>query len=239
MFFFKRKKIVVDSFTSIGIVAEDYPIEKASKFIPNWWKTLPAYNTSTNSHGVEIQGGTMKGCLGFMDLYTNGFIVPLWADLNLRVDNGKFSYQFGAKTDSFGSVLHHPPHLYNNRYKNHLHFKIGTPWLFREKTGVKFVMTPCCYTTIEEIPKLSILNGVLSFDRTHSGNINGFALLENTPYQYNMKAGMPFIQLIPMTEDEVTVKNHHVTSAEWENLKYTFMPNKFYFWGITRRKTKK
>lgn len=236
IFAIKKSKITVDCFTTIGAAATDYPIERASAFVPNWWKTLPHYNSCSTEHGVEVQTGTMKGCLGFIDLYANGFVMPLWCDLNLKIDENKFSYQLGAKSDAFGAVIHHKPDQYNNRFKNHVHFKIAAPWLFFEKTGVKFVITPCSWTGIEEFPKLSFLNGIVSFNTSHSCNINGFALQENLPYQYNMKAGFPLAHIIPITDKQVEIKIHHIDPFEWEKLTLSVMPNKFYSWGISRRK---
>jgi hypothetical protein len=235
MFWKKRKQIHLDCFTSSATIASDNPIEKASNFIPNWWKSLPISYDINTEHGVECQLPTMKGCLGFMDLYATGVVVPLWSDLNFKVFDNRFAYQFAS---SYGKIENHSIQQYNT-YKNFVHFKIIAPWLFKEKTGVKFLLKSCIWSMLEHAPKLSIVSGVMSFDINQACNVNGFASYQKQSYQYNLRAGMPLMHIIPLSDKEVVPHVHVLSEQEWEQLNMTTKPYKFLQWGIHRRKLKK
>lgn len=228
----RKKQIHVDCFAPSETIVSDNPIDVASNFIPSWWKGLSPSYTIRTEHGVECQLPTMKGCLGFIDLYTSGLIVPLWSDLNFKVENGRFAYQFAS---NYSKIEHHSKEQHNS-YKNHVHFKIVAPWLIKEKTGVKFLLTSCVWSVLEHAPKLSIVNGVMSFDINQACNINGFAMSEKNAYQYNLKAGMPLMHMIPISEKEVIPHVHAVSLEEWERLNMTTKPYKFFQWGIHRKK---
>jgi hypothetical protein len=233
MFLFKKRKIYLDCFTQHGIVAQDNPIQKASNFIPDWWKKLPKGYQHKTELGVDIFKPTMKGCLGFIDLYRSGLIVPLWSDLNFKVQNGQFYYQF-AHND--GVIGHHNSEQHLGGLKNLLHFKIISPWFFKETRGINFFVTSCIWSSLDHMPKLHILNGVVNFKINQACNINGFASLENQPYQYNLEAGMPLVQIIPLSEEDVIPVIHTVSEAEWMKISRNTTPYKFLNWGITRKK---
>lgn len=233
MFLFKNRKIHVDCFTNIGIYATDNPIQKASEFIPNWWKNLKATVDLKDSNGIVIPAPTMKSCMGFIDLYRSGFIIPMWSDLYFKIENNNFSYQFSSK---MGSIAHHSPFQYNYAYKHLVHFKIEVPWFFKEKTGVKFSVSSCIWTMLEKMPKISLLSGVVDFKYQPSCNINGFSSLENQPYQYNIEAGTPMLHLIPFSEKEVVPHIHTLSIEEYQKMLHRMQPYKSLRWGLSRKK---
>lgn len=235
MFWKKNSKIHLDCITPIPTAASDNPIDKASNFIPSWWKNLPISYADTNELGVEYPRATMKGCLGFIDLYASGLILPLWSDLNIKVENDSYVYQYAAKT---GVLDHHPPVQYNNTFKGQVHFKIVAPWLLSEKTGVRFLLTGCTWATLEKTPKITIVSGVVNFDVNQACNVNAFISLDNQPYQYNLKAGMPLMHIIPLSEKELVTHIHVVDSAEWDKINLKSKPYKFVQWGIHKRRLK-
>ena len=77
MFFFKKKNIVVDCFTTSVTAYKYHPIKKASEFLPEWWKKVPAYNnvSSPYSNNMMVERTSIKKCTGFTSLYKNGFIL--------------------------------------------------------------------------------------------------------------------------------------------------------------------
>lgn len=231
MFFIKNSKIHLDCFTDIEIYATDNPIKKASHFIPNWWKNLPNRKTSI-VNGIEKELPTMKGCTGFLDLFSRGLIIPMWTDLYLKVENNRHNCLM--KNPSPTST--HPSYMFNDQYKNHVHLKIETPWILKEKTGAKFFFTGCVWNTLEQYPKLTILPGVDEYKNQYSTNINAFLSLENQPYQYNIDAGTPIIHIIPLSEKTVVPHVHVLDSVEMKKLRGSELNYKFTNWAIERRK---
>ena len=233
MVLFRNKKIHIDCFTSVGIYATDNPIQKASNFIPEWWKKLTPNVTFKDTNQVEIEKPTMRSCMGLIDLYRAGFIIPMWSDLNFKIQNNDFFYQFAS---NMGEINHHLPFQYNNAYKNLVHFKIVVPWYFREKTGVQFLATGCVWSSLEKMPKISLLNGVLNFKYQAMCNINGFVSLEGQPYQYNIEAGTPMMHLIPMSDKDIQLHIHTLSDTDFNKMTSHLLPYKFLRWGLHRRK---
>jgi len=56
----------------------------AKKLMPEWYKKLKPKIEGFN----ECDAGTVKKCMPFMDSVSNGFIIPLWADLFIKVEKG-------------------------------------------------------------------------------------------------------------------------------------------------------
>jgi len=238
MFFFSAKKIHIDCFTNYGIIAEDNPIRKASHFIPEWWRTLPNSITLHDYNGVQYDSVTMKGCTGFIDLYSRGIIMPLWVDLNFKVSNSAYFYRVAnLMTDNKDVPIEsHHKEQHNFQFSNFAHFKIKSPWVFKEKTGVNFSLNACLWNNLQEIPKLHILSGVLNFKTQSSTHINGFASFENQPYQYNIKSGTPMVHFIPLDKRDVVPHIHILSDIEWQKMKKSSCLYKFTKWNINRKK---
>lgn len=233
MFFFKRKKIHLDCFTQFGVIANNCPIEKTSEFIPDWWKGLPKVIKSISNFGVEIENPTMRSCMGFAELYRLGVTIPLWSDLNIRASNDNYSYQFKLPNSS---ISEHPPEQSGSTFKDFIHLKISNNWFFKEKTGVDFLLTENPWEKLLNYPKMQIMSGVLNFNYQHTCNINAFLSKENQPYQYNLTAGMPLAQLVPLSDKQVEPHIHVISDVEYTNIIRAHVPNKFTFWGQTNKK---
>lgn len=233
MFFFKPKKIHLDCFTKQASIATDNPIAKSSTFIPEWWKRLPKTKSFKTQYGVDLKKPTMRGCLGFIDLYRHGVVMPLWSDLSFRVHNNQYSYQFAHRS---GEIIQHQEDQYTGGFPNKVHFKLISPWRLEEKTGVKFVFTSCIWSNLDLMTKLNLMTGIVEFKTNSTCHVNGFASLENQPYQYDLLAGMPLVQIIPMSDAEVIPHIHILTDAEWNSLNEYSIPYKFANWGIHKRK---
>ena len=216
MFFFKPKSIHIDCFTSSENVATYNPIRRAIHFIPEWWKKLDkTYMELDLPSAIEIESPTMKTCVGFVELYRHGLIIPLWSDLALEVINREYRYKFAIRK---GNIGNHSPKQHGDSFNNHLHMKITSPWLLKEKTGVKFLYKGCTWTLLNEAPKITVLDGVLNFKHQISTNINCMAAVEPTPYKYTLQAGMPFTQLIPLSDKPVVPHIHVLNEEEYRRM---------------------
>jgi len=216
-FWFKKNTTVVDAFTSSSIVYEQYPIVKAARGVPEWWKRLPA---STPKKGFEmIPEGTMKSCNGFTDLYSKGFILPLWTDVAVElshIENVKiWKYQFADNTsiiqlhdyESFAGMV--DPNLYQ-------HFKIISPWVLSSKKETPFLMTQPVWTGGDSLCKYVNLPGVVEFKYQYSINVNTmWEYIPGQVRQVTLEAGMPLVHLIPLTEDRVEIRCHEISTEEF------------------------
>lgn len=60
--------------------------QPASKFIPDYYKKIPV----KSNVGDQKNSLTVKKCLPFIDVMTQGYIIPLWCDVQLSfTDDGK------------------------------------------------------------------------------------------------------------------------------------------------------
>lgn len=223
MFFFKRKEIVLDCFTTRPDVYTYFPIQPASKLIPDWWKKLPS-NYTTN--GLD-QNPTLKGCPGFIDYYSSAISIPLWADLSIKTTESNKSVEWLCADRNTQIQAHDLAQLgsYLNRNK-FIHLKIVTPWLLNCKEEIKFVFSGnnWCLDTPQD---LVIPNGVTNFKYQNSVNINMLLFFRGNQI-LKLNANSPVINMFPMTEKKVKLKINLVSEEEYSKISQLFATNFFY-----------
>jgi hypothetical protein len=222
MFFFKRKKIVVDCFTSDVAVFNYSPVQKSVNFIPEWWKYMPKSHKLVVSEGIEVERATIKGCQGFIDLYKSGFMLPLWADLIIEVDPENWKYVFSDKSPP---INWHNSAQMGRTFENYHHLKIESPWLFSEKTGVNFIFLQPSWNHIHYFYNFHAVPGVLNYNYQPGTAINMFVPKRNLRIEMNHHD--PLAQIIPLSENDVEVKNHLVSVHEFARLSTISYETKF------------
>jgi len=211
MFLFKKKTITVDAFTPLDQVQEFFEIKRAIEYAPEWWKKLPNSYTENTPQGIDIKLSTMKRCAGFIDLYTKGFIMPMWVDTVIKTfADGTYTY-VTANGSQFIST--HDPRQSGELANSTMHLKIGTPWLFKEKTGVNFLFTEPMWNNIATRPSVRTVPGVVNYKYQHSTHVNLLLPKQNQQIEFN--AGEPLTHIIPITEDNVQVVCHLVSEEEY------------------------
>ena len=148
------KKIKLECFTADAAIHKFFPISPAKKFIPEWFKNIPP--------AVE-QTATIKHCEGFNNLYSRGWVIPMWSDLLIETDKeGWYRYQYSGTFDSFpGSdrgaepIDYHNSTQLGNKFPDHLHLKLLSPWIIKEKTGVEINSICCDYFMKNSLSKNS------------------------------------------------------------------------------------
>lgn len=220
MFYFIRKKIVVDCFINYPFILENFPIRKAIKASPTWWKNLPpTYQQLDNFLNIKNIWPTMKTCPGFTDLFTQSWVYPLWADYQVSTtETGNFLWK--CAVDFCPEIISHPETQHQNSFDEYIHLKLKSPWLFFEKTGINFAFIGNDWDLLKSAPQLRILPGVLDFKNNHTPNVNFFLPRANA--SYHLLAGLPFVHLIPLTEKRVEFRTHCITDSEMrEKQKFT------------------
>jgi hypothetical protein len=219
LFFFKPTIITVDCFCSDEIIFHNFQPDKANKFVPENWKTLPAFiEQSVNPNSkLVLKTPTLKRCNGFTDLFSNGFIIPNWADFQVEMlkDGRYISAGHNAEEPNTHFGSHSRLQYGYELYKNSSHIKIDSPWLLKEKTGVKFTWNGCSWHNTDNLENFYILSAVVDYRYQSGTNINAFQR-KNTIVKFN--AGDPLIHLIPISEKKVKLKHHLVSTTEFNQM---------------------
>lgn len=214
MIFFKKSKITIDAFTNVTGVYEYFPIQHANKFIPEWWKRIPGSLDLPNSVGINVKTPTMKTCSGFIDLYNQGFVLPLWADLVFETkETGEYAFQFSNPESTMNS---HMSKQFGNQLKDKIHLKIISPWYLKEKSGVKFLLFQPVWNHLTSYPEFNMPPGVVDFKNQVVSNVNMFVPAKDA--RYEVKNNTPLMHIIPLTDKNVQIKHHLVDDKEYNKL---------------------
>lgn len=207
-FFVKNKPIIVDTFTTNSTVYEFAEIKPAIHFLPQWWKNLPSKYTPDTAQNIELS--TIKKCAGFVDNYKNGFIMPLWCDLQINSSPTEWSVR-----PSLSNVIINPhdKQQYGPKFDDYWHMKIVSPWIFREKTGVKFVWTQPIWNMIGINENIMFAPGIMEYKYQHSTNINLFLSRKNSDFL--IEYGTPLVHIFPLSEKPIEIRNHLVDTVEY------------------------
>lgn len=200
-FWFKRKKIILDCFTTDALTYDRYKPVRAGYHFPEWFKDL------------DPKQSNLRGCIGFKEFFKNAISLSLWTTLQVQVDTvlKKWSWVSGNPID----VHQHNPSGYGNFLNPNMydHVKIVTPWLLKTNRYVQFgwVDSFWCRDNYNYV----FPNAVVDYFYQHGTPINMFIRLHGDPYQFCIEAGQPLIFLIPLTEEKVKIKTHLVSEQEY------------------------
>jgi hypothetical protein len=214
MFFFcKPSKIAVDCFTTHESSFHLAPIDLAVKYFPDWWKRLPKSIMAPNPVTLEL--GTLKKCYGLIELYKSSLILPLWSDIVIepKPDNVYWWQCADGQTE----IHSHPYQQIGDAFRNYHHGKINSPWFLKEKSGIKFMLSPCQWSLLPVSNDLNLLSGISEFKYQHATNINFFLNLENKN-RLLLEAGTPLYHIIPLSSKSITVKQHLLTTQEFDKM---------------------
>lgn len=208
---FNRPSIItLDCFTYRTDVHNLHPISKGAKYIPQWWKDLPAFYESNLAPLT-----TMKKCRGFTDLYDNSIVVPMWTDLVISYDQNGIQYQFA---DGISELATHNDSQKTGFLEGHGNFKLTSPWLFKTKKEINFMTFKPVYNYPAGMD-FEVLPGILNFKYQSVVNMNIALPKVASVKKFMIEANTPIWQLAPMTEKRVEIKNHVISRDEFLNLK--------------------
>lgn len=214
-FWFKKKPVVLDCFTSHLYCYDRFPITKATKHIPQWYKNLSKGNYTDPNKPHQI---TMKNCSGFIDYFSNSFAIPMWDYAHFRADSENVDIVCESVR-----IDEHPRHQYegflNSTYR---HIKINTPWLIHSKSKVKFIQTRplwCCEPR-HQPERILHAQGVTDFYYQNSTNFNGF-IKKPEPGEsarvITLEPGTPLVFYTPLEDVNITLKLHLIKEDEYNS----------------------
>lgn len=210
MFLFKKRKLVVDCFTSNMNAFELFPIQQSIKFVPEWWKNAPKEYEVRELFPVS----TIKRCPAIIEQYKHGLIIPLWSDLAIAARGGdNWEIKFSNPNTS---IEPHDSKQWSsfadpNKYK---HFKLMSPWALQTKEEIYWQYSKPVWS-FPVNSNLFIAPGIIDFKTQHSTHVNLLMPLEARP-PYVINAGQPIAQLMPLSDREVDIRLHLISEDEYK-----------------------
>jgi len=217
--FNRKRKVIVDCFTSLVPAYEQTPIVKSIKTVPNWWKKLPRVDKPVLEENGYQEKVNMKKCYGFIELYKRGVVIENWSDIIFNVTQENFSFytKIGDKPTA------HSKNQFVEGFNDFHHVKLISPWVFKTNENIHFLFLGTEWSI--EYP-IKMLPGVLNFKENHSTNVNMLLPKYKEPYEFILPQGMPLAQVIPLNDDiNVEFRNHLVSDGELLKYYQNFLPS--------------
>jgi hypothetical protein len=189
----------------------------ASDAIPDWWRAMPPFQPSINNPDGKkmiIENGSSnaspKKCVPMLDAMTSGYIIPLWADVQVRQVHGKPYITWRVKREVF--TLHgamaekvERPEGYSSDV-----LKFLNPWRVETSPGYSILVTqPFGYrkTPLQAIP------AVIDSDKSTLELLPPMWIKEG--FEGIIEKGTPMVQITPFKREN------------WK-AEYSFMPENHY-----------
>lgn len=182
-----------------GVTPEFFP-KPAKNFLPSWYKQTPSYNGKKEvyENGASF---TIKKCAPVFDALTAGYIIPTWADVWVKNENGNRTVisptpTMKVTTHSIGQFAKHP--LQNNTDA----LKFMNPWSIKTPKGYS-----CMFVTPFHNPNpyFEAFEAIVDTDTFYSPTNLPF-LLKDPDFEGLIPAGTPIIQVIPFKRDPWVMK---------------------------------
>lgn len=221
-----KKPIVLECFTDRKEVFEFAKPDFANKFLPDWWKNIP---TSMPHPDGFTRTATAKKCVGIIDYYKHGVMLPLWSDLAVEigpVGTEQYRWQF---SDARSHAEMHSFSQFNNYLdpKNIQHLKLISPWGFYCEEDVYWDFADAAWARVAT-NELKIVPGCVQFKYQPATNINIFFYRTAERQVINFNFGEPLVRITPISERPLKLKYSFVTSEEFNNRSAIGCPIKFF-----------
>lgn len=208
----------LEFFSSVPGLAETFPIKPSKEVIPKWAYAAKAdYIKTKDRHEIHI-----FKCPGIFEMYTTGFIVNSWHDIDIETDGERFRMTIpDAKLETLlgKEAIQEQTHsgiakfLPKRPWSCKSILKINTPWHVLAPKGVKLLMIPIPYSDYHDFEScIGILDPALSTEINVQGYWNNLS-----PGKHYIRAGTPLAQLIPITEKtlEFVVRDANQYDLAW------------------------
>lgn len=214
MFWKKKKKdtIVVNAYTDRKDQYDAYQPMLARKFLPDWWKKLPQHRETDMPGYDTMPVATLKTCPAINGILKEGIIFPAWCELHAKVDAG--GNRFFHAVPDYIQMVEHDRRDFEHHKPGLAHIKITSPWTLVEETGVQWVWmkpdwhhdNPLSYWTVP---------GLIEYKYQHAC-LNNIFIPHDT--QLTIPAGLPWLQLVPMSDKPVEIHCHLISSEKQNQL---------------------
>lgn len=215
------KIVFVPSSKQVGSAIE--PPTTAKKFLPDWYKKIPAFDSrNPEFKGNQLLGVGLKMCMPFFDATTGGYIQRTWTDIYIGLKDGIVSWAT-ANEPSIMAVREKPSILLTDNYYP-IEFVWQRQWSARLPKGYSLLITHPHNRLDLPFQTLSGLVDSDFFYHTPVGNIPFFI---QKGFQGFIPAGTPMYQMIPVKRDDWQSQIAEYDEGETFRLNH-IMKRKFY-----------
>ena len=213
------KKIIFKARSKAEFEIYDKPIP-ASQYIPEWWRNMTPYDISPeNPEGKKVilnnrtSNATAKKCTPMLDGLTSGYIIPLWADVQISQNNGfpqiawkTLNNVFELHGQSSKNVL--PPPGYSS-----IVFKYLNCWIPITPKGYSTMITaPAGY---QDLP-FKAIPAVVDTDR--SSIVLVFPMWIKDGFEGIVERGTPMVQLTPFKREDWQSEFSYYENGEYAGI---------------------
>ena len=193
-------------------LSENVPPIKATKCIPSWWKNTPLKREGASS---KTELGTIKSCPGFIDLFQYAYVIRMWCDSVIEIDD-KGNYEWKTSSDLFSFEGHS-----DSQYKDHLPeyvsnniagvIKANCPWRLKTPKNVSVLQLPMEYHFNKDF---EVLSGVVHTDVCHDISQQ---MVFSKSGSYFIERGTPMAMYFPFRRDELNLVVRDETEEDVKN----------------------
>jgi len=197
--FFKKNNPKVTFFTEVEGLIESSPIVPLINHIPQWFKSVKP--------DIDAIASTVKRCPSFIEFFKKGYVVNMWCDLYLNIQNTKDGIRFEWQTpdeqfkfDTHGheQFLEHTPIHIQEKIKFIL--KPVCPWNVKTEKGYSLYQFPMYYSYN---PIFEVLPGIIQSDIYHTINQQMCIMQEG---EYIIEKGTPLAAYVPFKREEFNLE---------------------------------
>jgi hypothetical protein len=173
----------------------------ASQAIPTWWKdSSPYFKDYENLDGKKIivkdreSNASFKKCVPMLDLLSSGYIVPLWADVQIKIQDGFPFITWRVAKDVF--TLHNGQEVEIPEGYQETQFKFLNQWVPKLPKGYSALIIAC--PGYPNTPFRAI-QAIIDYDKTSHPLSPPVYLKEG--FEGIIEKGTPMFQIIPFKRD--------------------------------------
>jgi hypothetical protein len=187
----KNKIEIWSSIKGLNNIEECRP-KPASSFIPEWWKSTP--------YRPEFNNNTVKACPSFADVFSNGYVIPMWCDSILKVKDGNYGWETSSDQFSWGfhkhdQFLDYSPTWINKNVK--AIFKAISPWHIKTQPGYAVYQLPMFF---HFNPDYTLMPGIIETSFYHE--INQQVMFHSDNEEIFIPRGTPFALYMPFKKEK-------------------------------------
>lgn len=189
----------------------------AYKCMPDWFKKIPIEMPNRRDH-FGAKGMTAKKCMPLLDAMSIGFIMPLFADANIRTNDSGSLIEVGASSP-FGDIIqfHSKDQVGGKTSPTYPAdaIKFINKWVIKTAPGYSTLFIP----PINHIePRFTCLGGFVDTD-TYAKEVNFPAIWHEKNYDGIVNAGTPIVTVIPIKRKNLP-KNSPIRKMTDDEAKY-------------------
>jgi hypothetical protein len=235
------KELEIEFYTEVkGLEGIEECVPKPTKkYMPDWFKNMPGHAQANNiEESVYPATKTVKSCPSFPDYFSQGFVVPMWADATIKYNDVSKSWEWrcGAPNNSpYHIEVHGHPQFLDHTKASFLGdemsfvFKFVSPWRIRTPKGYSVLQLPMYYHFENEF---SVLPGVIDTDIWHE--VNQQITYHGRNKEVFIPRGTPLAQYIPFKRDTFTAKVDNITEEMRDKVKEINAETQTKFSGVYR-----